>query len=192
MSLLNPKGEIQNVIISNTMKKLFYFILFFSQVVLSQEVLKNSFDGIYQSDGLIYRKASNELFTETIEFYKNEEVLNRKLVYNEGYLESDTFFHNNSNELKTYFEFIYHKEKTNSDTKEFTVASRKHFDKNGVLRHHIQYSKNGKLEKREYFTKNGKIRSLTEYKDGVKHGKDIFYRKDKECCTVYENGKKVK
>jgi antitoxin component YwqK of YwqJK toxin-antitoxin module len=174
------------------MKKLFYFILFTSQLIISQEVLKNSFDDIYQSNGLIYRKGTNELFTGTIEFYKNKEVLNRKLVYNEGYLQSDTFFHNKPNELKPYFEFIYHKEKTNPDTKEFTVASRKQYDKNGVLRHHNQYSKNGKLEKRQYFTKNGKIRSQTEYKEGVKHGKDIFYRKDKECCTVYENGKKVK
>ena len=174
------------------MKKLFYFILFTSQLTISQEVLKNSFDDIYQSNGLIYRKGTNELFTGTIEFYRNEEVLNRKLVYNEGYLESETFFHNNSKELKPNFEFTYHKEKTNPDTKEFTVASRKHYDKNGVLRHHNQYSKNGKLEKRQYFTKNGKIRSQTEYKEGVKHGKDIFYRKEKECCKLYENGQRIK
>ena len=64
------------------MKKLFYFIFFFSQLVISQVVFKNSFYDIYQSDGLIYRKGTNELFTGTIEFYKNEEVLNRKLVYN--------------------------------------------------------------------------------------------------------------
>lgn len=170
------------------MKKLFYFILFTSQLILSQEVIKNSFDNIYQSNGLIYKKETNELFTGTIEFYKNEKVLNRKLVYYEGYLESDTFFH----KLKPYLVFIYHKEKTNPNTKEFTVASRKHYDKNGVLRHHTQYSINGKLEKKQYFTKNGKIRSQTEYKEGVKHGKDIFYRNDKECCTIYENGKKVK
>lgn len=45
------------------MKKLFYFIFISSQLIISQDVLKNSFDDIYQSDGLIYRKVTDELFT---------------------------------------------------------------------------------------------------------------------------------
>jgi antitoxin component YwqK of YwqJK toxin-antitoxin module len=174
------------------MKKLFYFILFTSQLILSQEVLKNSFDDIYQSDGLIYKKATNEFFTGTIEFYKDEKILKHKLVYKDGYLLSETYFHNKPNHLKPHYEFIYHREKTNPETKKFTVAVIKGYDKNGVLRHNKEYSKNGKLEKREYFTKNGKIRFQTEYKEGVKHGKHTYFKKDRECCTIYENGKKVK
>ncbi len=174
------------------MKKLLYFIFFTSQIIFSQEVLKNSFDDIYQSDGLIYKKATNEFFTGTIEFYKDEKILKHKLVYKDGYLVSETYFHKKPNHLKPYYEFIYHREKTNLETKKFTVAVIKRYDKNGVLRHSKEYSKNGKLEKRQYFSKNGKIGSYTEYKEGVKHGKDIFYRKDRECCKFYENGQRIK
>lgn len=174
------------------MKKILYLLILISQIIVSQEVLKNSFDDIFQSNGLIYRKLTNELFTGSIEFYKNENVLKRKLVYKEGYLESDIFFHNKPNDLKVNYEFIYHKEKINPKTKEFTIAVIKHYDKNGVLRHYNEYSKNGKLEKRQYFSKDGKIKSHTEYKEGVKHGKDIYYRKDEACVKLYENGKKIK
>ena len=173
------------------MKKLFYFIFISSQLIISQDVLKNSFDDIYQSDGLIYRKVTDELFTGSIEFYKKENVLNRKLVYKEGYLESDTFFHNKPNDLKSYYEFIYHKEKSNPKTKKFTVAIINQYDKNGVLRHKKEFSKNGKLLKNQYYTKNGKLKSYCEYKNGVKHGKYVYYKKDRECIIFYENGKKI-
>lgn len=174
------------------MKKLFYFLLLSSQILISQEILKNSFEDIYQSNGLIFKKVTNELFTGTIEFYKDEKILKHKLVYKEGYLESETYFHNKPNDLKPYYEFIYYRDKTNPETKKFTVAVIKHYDKNGVLRHNKEYSKNGKLEKRQSFTKDGKIKSHTEYKEGIKHGKDSYFRKDEECSRFYENGQRIK
>ena len=174
------------------MKKFTYILLFTSQIIFSQDVLKNSFDDICQSNGLIILKKTNELFTGSVEFYKDEKFLNHKLNYKEGYLESEIYFHKKPNHLKPFYEFIYHKEKSNPETKKFTVAIRNHYDKNGVLRHRKEFSKNEKLVKSQYFTKDGKIKSYCEYKEGVKHGKYVYYRKDRECISFYENGKKMK